>query len=115
MILIGRRNRHSDTQIRELRMRIMPAMDLSDWLGVHVTPLGSNDRAVLEVRFEDALQGDKEGRAVVFMAAGVAARRDLGVVNLDLGGGILRQRGDERVEQDVTMQLFAGPQIATQA
>ena len=41
-------------------MRIMPAMKFGDWLGIAFTSFRLHQRALLEMRFEQALQCDEE-------------------------------------------------------
>jgi hypothetical protein len=104
---VGRRQAETDTQVRNLRMRIMAPMELGDGLRVYVASLRFNQRAFLEVRFKNALQGDKEGGSIMAVPVGVAARCDLSVVDLNLDLRILGQPCTKLVKQNVTKKLLS--------
>lgn len=81
-------------------------MHLPDRLRIDVA--GFRADALLEMRLEHPLQGQKECRAIVAMEIGPALRRELGRIYLHLRLGVFRDRGIELVEQYVAMQLLAG-------
>ena len=89
VLAVGRGQADTDAQVRQFQMRIVPAMHLGDRLGINIAGLGLDQHAFLKVRFENALQRNEEGRAVVAMPVGVAAGNDLGVVDLYLDLRIL--------------------------
>src|SRR5262245_2822064 len=95
-------------------MGIVTAMELADRLGVHISSLGLHQNAFFELGLEDALQRDEERRAVVAMPVGVAARSDLGVVDLNLCLRVLRQECIGLIEEHVSKQLLAGPGVAAE-
>ena len=60
----------------------MPPVELPDRLGIDVARRCLDEQAFLELRFENALEGDEEGGAIVAVPVGESSRRDLGVVDL---------------------------------
>src|ERR1700674_4769750 len=106
MLAVGRGEAQTDTQIGQVGVRIVPAVELRDRLGIALAGLGLDQHAFLEVRLEQSLQRHEKRRAVVAMPVGVTARHDLGVVDLHLYLWIARQRGVERVEQQVAVEAM---------
>src|SRR5436309_15836611 len=86
-------------------MRIVPAMELRDRLRIDIAGPGLHQYALFEMRLELALQRDEERRAVVTMPVGVAARHDLGVVDLHFDLRVPWDRGVELVEQQVAEEI----------
>src|ERR1700693_242480 len=80
---VRRSDANADAEEGKLRMRVMPAVKLRDRLRVHVSGFGFNQDAFLKMGLKDSLQHDKEGCAVVAVPVGVAARCDLGVIDLN--------------------------------
>src|SRR5262245_61141572 len=73
------------TGIDDLGMRIVATMKFSDGFGIDVASLRLDQRALLEMRLEQALRADEKRRAVVAMPARVPAGRNLGVEDEHLG------------------------------
>ena len=91
MLAVGRGEAQADAQIGQVGMRIMPAVEFGDRLGIAFAGLGLDQHAFLEMRLELALQRHEKRRAVVAMPIGEAARHDLGVVDLHLDLRVARQ------------------------
>ena len=113
-VAIGRGETDPDAQVRDFGVGIVTAVELGDRLRIDVTGLGLDQNAFLEFRFEDALQGDEERRTVVTVPVRIGARRDLGVVDLDLDLRILRDGRVQLIEEDVPKELLARPGVATE-
>src|SRR5258706_7118270 len=84
VLAVRRRDANADAEKGKLRVRVVSAVKLRDRLRVHVSGFGFDQDSFLEMGLEDALQHDKEGRAVMAVPVGVAAGRDLGVIDLNL-------------------------------
>jgi len=82
-------------------------MEFGDRFGIAFAGLGLDQHAFLKVGLEQPLQRHEERRAVVAMPVGIAARHDLGIVDLHFNFGIARQRRIERVEQQITVEAVA--------
>ena len=85
-------------------MRVMAAMESGDRFGITFTGLGLDQHALLEMRLEYSLQRDEEGGAVVAVPVGEAAGHDLGIVDLHLHLRVARQRGVQRLQQQVAVK-----------
>src|SRR5258705_3724115 len=83
MLAVRRRQTDANAEIGQFGMRIVPAMEFRDRLGIDLAGRGLHD-AVLEMSLELALQCDEERRAVVDMPICKAARHDLRAVDLHL-------------------------------
>ena len=70
MIPVRRRDAKRHAQIGNAIVRIMAAMHLADRLRVDVAGFGADKDALLEMGFEDTLQGEEERGAVVTMEVG---------------------------------------------
>jgi hypothetical protein len=86
----------------------VPAVELRDRLRVNVSGFGFDQDSFLKMGLEDALQHDKEGRTVMAVPIGVAAGRDLSVVDLNLDFRVARQRCKQLVKENIAMQFVAG-------
>src|SRR5712691_3136442 len=111
---VRRSDANADGEEGKLRMRVMSAMKLRDRFRVHVSGFGFDQDSFLEMRLEDSLQHDEEGRAVVAVPVGVAAERDLGVIDLDFDLRVARYRGKKLIKQNIAMQFLAQLGVATQ-
>jgi hypothetical protein len=98
----------SDAEKWQLRMGIVPAMEFRDRLRIDISGFGADQNPLLEMSFENALERDKEGLAVVAMPVGVSPRRDFRVVDLNLHRWITGKRRIKLIEKNVAMQLLAG-------
>src|SRR6185312_11125858 len=93
MFTVRRGKAQADAQIRQVGMRVMPAMKFGDRFGVAFSGFGLDQHTLLEMCFELALQRDEECSAIVTMPIGEAARHDLSIVDLNLYLRVARQRG----------------------
>src|SRR5260221_1476287 len=84
VLAVRRSDANADAEEGKFRMRVMPAVKLRDRFRVHVSGHGFDQESFLEIGLEDALQHDEEGRAVMAVPVSVAARRNLGVIDLNL-------------------------------
>jgi hypothetical protein len=65
VLAVGGGKADTDTQIRQFWMRVVPAVKFGNRLGIALAGLRFHQHAFLKMRLEDALQGDKEGGAIV--------------------------------------------------
>src|SRR5262245_39522006 len=105
---IGRGEAHSDTEVGQFGVRIMPAMELGDRFGIALAGLCLHQNAFLKVGFEKTLQGNEKRGAVVTMPVREASRHNFRVVDLYLHLRIPWQRTVERIEQQVSMETMTG-------
>ena len=107
VVTIRRRKAKTDTQVGQFRVWIVPAMKLGDRLGVAFTSLRLYQHAFLEMRLEQALQGNKECRAVVAVPIGVSAGHNFRVVNLHFNLRVARQRRIEGIEKKISVKAVS--------
>ena len=79
-------------------MRIMPAVELGNWLRVAFAGFRIHQYAFLEVRLEKTLQGDEKRRAVMTMPVRIASWHNLRVVDLRLHLRITGKRTVKGIE-----------------
>src|SRR5262245_30679176 len=91
VVAVRRRETQPYTGIDELGMRIVATMKLSNGFGIDVAGLRLDQRALLEMRLEQALRADEKRRAIVAMPSRVAAGHDLGAEDEHLGLRIPRK------------------------
>src|SRR5271156_183783 len=89
-------------------MRVMPTVKFGDRFGIAFSGFGLDQRTLLEMCLELALQRDEERGAIVTVPIGEAAWYDLGVVDLNLHLRVARQRGIHRFEQQVAVESKSG-------
>jgi len=65
-------------------MRVVPAVEFGDRLGIAFAGLCLDQDALLKMRFKKALQRYKKSRAIVTVPVCIAARHNLSVVYLNL-------------------------------
>src|SRR5262249_21294641 len=108
VLAVRRGEAHSDTEIGQIGVRIMPAVELGNWLGVALAGFRLHQYAFLEVGLEKTLQGDEKRRAVMTMPVRIASRHNFRVVDLYLHLGITGKRALKRIEQQVARETMAG-------
>src|SRR5262245_15572738 len=108
VLAVGRGKADTDAQIWQIRMRVVTAVKFGNRLGIALAGLRLHQHAFLKMRLENALQGDKEGGAIVAVPVCVASWYDLGIVNLHLDLGVSRQRAVKSIEKQIPMEAVAG-------
>src|SRR5262249_33305090 len=98
VLAIRRREAYSDTEIGQIGVRIMPAVELGNWLRVALASFRLHQYAFLEVRLEKTLQGDEKRRAVMTMPVRIASWHNFRVVDLHLHLRITGKRTVKRIE-----------------
>src|SRR5262249_31464189 len=98
VLAVRRGEAHTNAEVRQLRMRVMPPVEFGNGLGITLTRLGLHQYALLEMRLEQALEGHEKRRAVVTMPIGVSPRHYFRVVDLYFHLRVARERTIKRIE-----------------
>jgi hypothetical protein len=65
VLTVGGGKADTDAQIRQIGMRVVPAVKFGNRLGIALAGFRFHQHAFLKMRLEDALQCDEEGGAIV--------------------------------------------------
>src|SRR5215470_12504934 len=92
VLAIRRGETHADAEIRQVGMGIVAPVEFGNWLGIALAGLRPYQNAFLKVRLEQALERNEKSRAIVAMPVGIAARHNLGVIDLHFHLRVARKR-----------------------